>query len=42
MPCSNGLYKRVLLGFLGFAHKLSDFGLFCGDSIILWPNLVVM
>ena len=38
MPCSNELYKRVLLGFLGFAHKLNDFGLFCGDSVILWLN----
>ena len=36
--CSNGLYKRILLDFLGFAHKLNDFGLFCGDSVILWPN----
>ena len=26
------------MGFLDFAHKLNDFGLFCGDSIILWPN----
>ena len=42
MPYSNGLYKRVLLSFLGFAHKLNNFGLSCGDSVILWPNLVVM
>ena len=38
VPCSNKLCKRALLGFLGFAHKLNDFGLFFGDSIILWPN----
>ena len=38
MSCSNGLCVKVLLGFLGFAHKVNDFGLFCGDSIILWPN----
>ena len=38
MLCSNGLCKRVLLGFLGFAHKVNEFGPFCGDSIILWPN----
>ena len=31
-------FRRVLLGFLGFAHKVNDFGLFCGDSIIMWPN----
>ena len=42
MTCSNGLYKRVLLGLSGFAHKLNDFGLFCGDNVILWPNSVVM
>ena len=38
MLCNNGLCKRVLLGFLGFAHKVNEFGPFCGDSIILWPN----
>ena len=38
MSCSNRLHKRVLLGFLSFAHKLNDFGLFRGDNIILWPN----
>ena len=36
--CSNRLCMRVLLGFLGFAHKVNEFGPFCGDSIILWPN----
>ena len=35
MPCSNGLCKRVLLG---FAHKVNEFGPFCEDSIILYPN----
>ena len=47
MLCSNGFlevsysnecYKRLLLGFLGFAHKVNGFGPFCGDSVILWPN----
>ena len=31
VPCSNKLYKRLLLGFLGFAHKVNEFGPFCGD-----------
>ena len=35
---NNGLCKKVLLGFLGFAHKVNEFRSFCEDSIILWPN----
>ena len=38
VPRNNGLQKRVLLGLLSFAHKVNDFGLFCGGNIILWPN----
>ena len=38
VPCSNRLCKRVLLGFLGFTHKVNEFGPFCGNSIILRPN----
>ena len=36
--CNNGLCKKVLLGFLGFAHKVNEFRSFSEDSIILWPN----
>ena len=36
---SQQAFKRVLLGFLDFSYKVNVFGLFCGDNIILWPNL---
>ena len=39
MSCSNELCKRVLLGFLDFAHKVNEFGFFFyRDGIVLWPN----
>ena len=42
VPCSNGLCKRVLLGFLSFAHKINEFGPFCGDSLICGLILVAV
>ena len=33
--CNNGLCKKVLLGFLGFVHKVNEFRSFSEDSIIL-------
>ena len=46
MPYCNRLLEcRIATGFrggfvgrFGFSHKVNGFGLFCGDSIILWPN----
>ena len=28
MPCSDELYRGFLLGFLGFAYKVNEFGFF--------------
>ena len=33
-----GFVRGFCWAFSDFAHKLNIFGLFCEDSIILWPN----
>ena len=39
---NNGLYKRLLLGFLGFAHKVNGFRPFCGDFVAqFWCSSVL-
>ena len=32
-------FRGGFVGLFGFSDKVNVFGLFCGDSIILWPNL---